>query len=416
MAGCSTDGGDGAGTDVPVTGVSLNKDSTTIFVGSTEQLTATVEPPGATDKSVTWSSTSDSVATVDADGTVHPVSEGSVDITVTTTDGGFQDTCAVTTTKLGPEIGPFENEGAYTVNRGWHASCIYNGYLYVTGGSYSGNEISSVEYAAVDDDGTLGSFSETTALPTGRAYHRCIGYKNRLYIVAGFLEGASDPTGTVLYADIQTDGTVGSFQQASGVMNTPRAGFGMGVYNDMLYVMGGTIGGHGTRSVEYAPIGTDGDVGSFTEIADALTYSRSFCAGAVFNGCLYAVGGRKSGSESHDTVEYALIQQDGNPGPFTTAAETLGTPREIFDVAVYNGWLYAVAGYDITPDPPTDTDTIEYAALNEVTGSPGVFQYTAESLPLALFHHSAQAYRHRLYVMGGYGSQKTVYSAPFVDN
>lgn len=82
---------------VSVTGVSLNKNSTTIEEGSTEQLTETVAPSNATDKSVTWSTSNSSVATV-SNGLVTAVSPGSANITVTTTDGGYTATCAVTVT------------------------------------------------------------------------------------------------------------------------------------------------------------------------------------------------------------------------------------------------------------------------------------------------------------------------------
>ena len=92
-----TSGGGGGG-DVAVTGVSLNKTSTSIQVGASEQLTATVEPNNATNKAVTWSSNSPSVATVDNSGNVTAVAEGTATITVTTQDGNKTATCTVTVT------------------------------------------------------------------------------------------------------------------------------------------------------------------------------------------------------------------------------------------------------------------------------------------------------------------------------
>lgn len=80
---------------VAVTGVTLNKASTTLTVGGSETLTATTAPAGATNKSVTWTSSDPSVATV-AGGVVTAVAAGTATVTVTTTDGGFTDTCAVT--------------------------------------------------------------------------------------------------------------------------------------------------------------------------------------------------------------------------------------------------------------------------------------------------------------------------------
>ena len=89
----------GGGSDpVAVTGVSLNKASTSIVEGKTETLVATVAPSNASDKSVSWSSNDESVATVDG-GIVTAVAAGTATITVTTTDGSFTDECEVTVTE-----------------------------------------------------------------------------------------------------------------------------------------------------------------------------------------------------------------------------------------------------------------------------------------------------------------------------
>lgn len=84
-------------TTVKVTGVSLNKTSAELKVGDSTALTATVSPSNATDKSVTWTSSNEAVATV-SNGTVKAVSAGTATITVTTNDGSFKATCAVTVT------------------------------------------------------------------------------------------------------------------------------------------------------------------------------------------------------------------------------------------------------------------------------------------------------------------------------
>ena len=93
-----------APTTVAVTGVTLNKVKTTIVVGISETLGATVAPAEATDRSVTWSSDNTAVATVDKNGVVTAVKEGNAKITVTTTDGGFKAVCEVTVTAAGTTI------------------------------------------------------------------------------------------------------------------------------------------------------------------------------------------------------------------------------------------------------------------------------------------------------------------------
>lgn len=75
--------------------MSLNKATTSIAVGSTETLVATVAPSDATDQVVSWSSSDENVATV-SDGVVSALADGTATITVTTHDGSFTDTCVVT--------------------------------------------------------------------------------------------------------------------------------------------------------------------------------------------------------------------------------------------------------------------------------------------------------------------------------
>ena len=81
---------------VSVTSVTLNKTSTSIQVGGTETLTATVLPEDATNQNVTWKSDKPEIATVDANGKVTGVKAGEATITVTTEDGGKTATCKVT--------------------------------------------------------------------------------------------------------------------------------------------------------------------------------------------------------------------------------------------------------------------------------------------------------------------------------
>ena len=96
---------------VGVTGVTLNKTTLPLTVGDTETMTATVAPTDASNKAVTWKSSKESVATVDADGKVTAVGAGTATITVTTTDGEKTATCKVTVTE------PDSNGGVEDYNK-----------------------------------------------------------------------------------------------------------------------------------------------------------------------------------------------------------------------------------------------------------------------------------------------------------
>ena len=84
---------------VPVSQITLNKAETSISVGNSETLTATVAPENAANKALTWASSDEDVATVAPDGTVTAVKAGAATITATAADGsGKSAVCKVTVT------------------------------------------------------------------------------------------------------------------------------------------------------------------------------------------------------------------------------------------------------------------------------------------------------------------------------
>lgn len=77
--------------------IELNQTSANVTEGETLQLTATVLPEDATDKTVTWASSDETVATVNQNGLVTAVATGTATITATTIDGSnLSATCVVT--------------------------------------------------------------------------------------------------------------------------------------------------------------------------------------------------------------------------------------------------------------------------------------------------------------------------------
>lgn len=81
---------------VKVTDVNINYSELTLENDESYQLQASISPANATNKSVTWTSSNESVATVDATGFVDAKVPGTTTITVTTDDGAYEATCIIT--------------------------------------------------------------------------------------------------------------------------------------------------------------------------------------------------------------------------------------------------------------------------------------------------------------------------------
>jgi len=161
----------------PVASVSVNPTSLSLTVGQAKQLTASVLPTNAGDRTVTWTSLNPSVATVTSTGYVLGVGNGSATIRATTNDMGFQATAIVSvftkvqsvaispsstvnlsigqTQELTAVITPAtatnksvtwtsSNQRIATVNSTGVVSAIGNGSCYVTVTSQDGNKQSSV--------------------------------------------------------------------------------------------------------------------------------------------------------------------------------------------------------------------------------------------------------------------------------
>lgn len=79
---------------VAVDSVAVSPTSLNLEVGQTGTLTATVKPGNATNKTVTWTTSNDKVATVDNNGVVTAVGKGTA--TITAAAGGKTATCTVT--------------------------------------------------------------------------------------------------------------------------------------------------------------------------------------------------------------------------------------------------------------------------------------------------------------------------------
>ncbi len=109
---------DSGNDDIEVTGITLDKTSMSLTKGSSGSLLATVAPSDATDKTVVWTSSNTSVATV-SNGVVKAVSPGTAKITATSADGSKSASCNVTVSEPATKVtGILLDQSAITLENG----------------------------------------------------------------------------------------------------------------------------------------------------------------------------------------------------------------------------------------------------------------------------------------------------------
>ena len=129
-----------------VTGVTLNKSSLNLGVGGSEVLSATVLPVDATNKQVTWLSSTPSIATVSQSGVVTGVKEGTTQISVITAEGSKTAICSVTVsgqTPITPTEPGTQTGGIIDPATGKTASATFSGMeieLDYTSTAYNGSD------------------------------------------------------------------------------------------------------------------------------------------------------------------------------------------------------------------------------------------------------------------------------------
>ena len=122
--------------EIAITGISLNKSTTSLTEGESETLTATITPSNATgDKTVKWSSSNEAVATVDSNGKVTAKKAGTAVITATSSNGKTAG-CTVTVKQKDTYTGLRDVNGTLTYFNNGQADKTYTGFVSYAGNNY----------------------------------------------------------------------------------------------------------------------------------------------------------------------------------------------------------------------------------------------------------------------------------------
>lgn len=310
---------------------------------------------------------------------------------------GFNN-CMISYAEINPDgsLGKWQNPSCNnSSNIPWNDGVIYDGitgfytnlsqsYLYVLNmGGSSPNDNAPI-YASLNQDGSFGQFSATTSFSTGfrltdntyftqgtlRSYFTSLLANGYVYIIGGAY--GFPPYPPFLYAPINSDGSIGTWISTSS-MDCPVCfnAFPV-VYNNRIYIF------QNAQSYEYADINPDGSLAgwNFSNIANTLSGFTATGSIVLYNRYIYSVGSntflssRVADCTNSNEIMYIPINSDGSLGMWQSTT-TMNVPRCGSQLVAYNSYIYAIGG-----DQTSDLNSVEYAPINP-DGSLGKWQFTA---------------------------------------
>ena len=217
-----------------------------------------------------------------------------------------------------------------------------SGYIYDFPG-YSGYSTKIVTAAALNADGTINSNTFTAStFPVNRYDSSIFAANGYMYVIAGgSTTSYTTAQSTVYYAKINANGTLGSW--------STNGSSGLGavfdatpvVSNGIVYIIGGkNTSGTSLSTIYYATLNaTTGAIGSWTTSANALN-TAVYGGGAVANGgTLYVIGGNTTVVQASN-----LNLTTGAPGSWYTSGLT-ALPAAQTDMGVYlNAGTLTISG------------------------------------------------------------------------
>ncbi|HSX34997.1 MAG TPA: carbohydrate binding domain-containing protein [Candidatus Saccharimonadales bacterium] len=296
--------------------------------------------------------------------------------------------------------------GSTAANRSRAGSIAYNGYMYVIGGGtgVDGNTVAASNnalYAKINADGSVGSFAATTNLNTGVSSANAIVINGYMYLVGGkTADNLNTGTAIVQYARINSDGTLGTWSQTTAAMPAARSSAGIATLNSYLYVTGGqdNAGGGGQNTYYYAKVNADGNITAWN--SGALPTSPSAHGTFINNGYLYTVG-----SDLFNTTvyNYAPVLANGSVGSWTSVANMPTTGLGDAGFTTMNGYAYILGGWNGS----ALVNSVYYAPFN-VDGTLGTWTQAINNLPRNVENNTAFTYNGYMYNVGGDISGGTV--------
>ncbi len=308
--------------------------------------------------------------------------------------------------------------------RMWHGAVAYNGYTYVVGGLPSDSNVpitgtNLVEYAQIStgSPATIGAWSATTntGLPaSGLVRMGIAAYNGYIYVFGGSINaagGSGNAQTAIYYSRVQPNGSLGSWSTASASLPTGKFSFGSTVYNGYLYALGGKTGAdasNATTEVVYCAIAPSGNVTACTvDTNSPLAIAVYGNSAEAYNGRIYTIAGNESGT-LNNTVRYAALNKDGSISPtvWTGANNTGLSARESFGpsfTTIVGGYLYAFYGCSAVNANQVCTNARNSINLTQINadGNLGEWSINTGGSDLDIFAGGVVSWNNTIYYIGG---------------
>jgi len=287
-------------------------------------------------------------------------------------------------------IGPIGQITSLLEANGCPATAATSTHVYALGGRTNVGYTTAVRYAVIGQDGTLGAWTNATALPAARAYACAAATETRLYFVGG--EDAGGPSAAVYRAAINPDGSIGAWSAASSLPQA-RSKAALIRTGDYLILSGGNNGVAPVFEVYYAHINADGSLGAWTATT-SLPVTLRLHAMTAIGGYAYVLGGDAGRGGIRDDVYQAQINANGTVGAWTAITPLPATMSGHAAVAS-DGVVVVLGGLSGT----TYRSQVHCASVG-VGGALGEWT-TPATLPIAVANQGAALSGGYLFTTGG---------------
>lgn len=252
--------------------------------------------------------------------------------------------------------------------------------------------------------GNLTGWTASQTLPIAITRANFVVTKNRVYMIGGY--DASGPVASVFTATINTDGSLGTWTSTTS-LPTELDGASVIVFKNRVYLIGGYNRTIILATVHVAPINADGTLGTWSTTT-SLPIPLYFHSSLVTKNRLYVLGGTTTGSVAGTTVYSCVINSNGSLGTWSLSSNALPYTMSGNRMCVTKNRVYLISGHINGVESPTI-----YAATINADGILGAW-YNAGSFPLGIHGHYVFVTKNIVYIIGGHNSSslgtiKTVY-------